>query len=75
MTEHVLEKLPETPGFTLTTGDESQLADEGAEEFRMTLYGEDAQQLGGLIRELEDVFAKVPGVLGVKRVPVRWGPD
>jgi len=67
VTERILEELPVSPGFTLTTGDESQLADEGAEEFRMTLYGEDSQQLGVLIKDLEGVFGGVPGVLGVKR--------
>ena len=68
ITEKVMDMLPPKPGIHVFTGDENQ-TEEGRGEslFIATLYGEDADLLELVAKELEDVLGKVDGVLGVQR--------
>jgi HAE1 family hydrophobic/amphiphilic exporter-1 len=69
VTKLVQEALPEKAGVKLFTGED----DEGAERqnknlFTVVLQGEDAGQLETLAEGLEELFGRVPGVLGIKKV-------
>ncbi len=65
-TERVLEELPKRPGVTYFTGQESQGGDTGEQVAVVTLWGEDAGQLEETAENLEPIFLKIPGVLGLK---------
>ncbi len=65
-TERVLEELPQKPGVTYYTGQESQGGDTGEQVAVVTLWGEDAGQLEETAENLEPIFLKIPGVLGLK---------
>ncbi len=65
--EKVVALLPERGGTKIYTGQESETEEETRTVHMLTLQGEDAGQLEDLAGELEDVFASLPGVLGVKR--------
>ncbi|MEZ4649403.1 MAG: efflux RND transporter permease subunit [Candidatus Eisenbacteria bacterium] len=68
MTQTVLDALPREPGLELTTGTEDQTSEGSDEEtYQLTVYGEDPEELGRLVDELEPLFARVPGVLGVQK--------
>jgi len=69
VTQRVVEMLPERAGMELSTGRESQVDDEGGggDTWRVTLNGEDADQLEDVAEQLEEVFLNVDGVLGIRR--------
>jgi hydrophobic/amphiphilic exporter-1 (mainly G- bacteria), HAE1 family len=67
VTARVLAALPEKPGVKFYTGQESETDQEDKDLFTLTLNGEDAGQLDRVAGDLEGVFAKVDGVLSVKR--------
>jgi HAE1 family hydrophobic/amphiphilic exporter-1 len=65
VTEKVVDLLPQRPGMELHTGQESQVEDADHEStFQVTLNGEDVELLDQVADRLEEVFVKVPGVLG-----------
>jgi len=67
ITEAVMEVLPRRPGIRLFTGEESQTGDESGQQVHvLTLYGDDAELLEDTAEHLEETFASVDGVLGVK---------
>ena len=69
VTQRVVEMLPKRAGMELVTGQESQVDDEKSDDqmWRVTLHGEDAEQLEDVATSLEDVFLQVSGVLGIRR--------
>ena len=68
VSERILDLLPRQPGMKLTTGQENQTDDDAKEElFRVTVYGEDPQQLGQVLDDLARFYEGVPGVLGIRR--------
>lgn len=69
VTQRVVEMLPQRAGMELSTGQESQVDDDGSndETWRVTLNGEDADQLEDVAKSLEEVFLRVDGVLGIRR--------
>jgi len=67
VTEAVLAELPEKPGVTYETGQESQTGPERNQSVHsFTINGEDPDQLERVVDELEEFFARVPGVLGLR---------
>ena len=66
VTEIVLERLPERPGVTYYTGQESESEETGNQVRVITLYGDDSEQLETTADGLETLFTSIPGVLGVK---------
>lgn len=67
VTEAVLAALPEKPGVTYETGQEDQTrAESGGSVHAFTINGEDPDQLERVAEELEELFVRVPGVLGLK---------
>jgi hydrophobic/amphiphilic exporter-1 (mainly G- bacteria), HAE1 family len=71
VTERILAALPEKPGAELFTGQEEEDQDEDESLYTLTLAGEDAQELEKTARQLEARFARVPGVLGIKKAGER----
>lgn len=67
VTERILAALPEKPGAEIFTGQEEEDQDEDESLHTLTLTGEDARELEKIARELEARFARVPGVLGIKK--------
>jgi HAE1 family hydrophobic/amphiphilic exporter-1 len=68
VTERVVELLPRRAGMELITGQESQLEeDDGQSTWRCTLNGENPEQLEVVASELEQIFTRVDGVLGLRR--------
>ncbi|MCZ6832886.1 MAG: efflux RND transporter permease subunit [Acidobacteria bacterium] len=68
VTEKILELLPPKPGMNLFTGQERQLGDTRDDAISViTLQGEDSELLEQTASNLEDVLARVDGVLGVQR--------
>ena len=67
LTEKVMAALPERAGVKLFTGEEEPGTKEKEATETLTLYGEDAAELDRVARDLEDLFAAVPGVLAVKK--------
>ncbi|HEX9732113.1 MAG TPA: efflux RND transporter permease subunit [Thermoanaerobaculia bacterium] len=67
ITEAFLEVMPEKAGSKVYTGQETDDEDEDKNLHVVTLVGEDAAQLEDLADGLEEKFAAVPGVLGVKK--------
>jgi HAE1 family hydrophobic/amphiphilic exporter-1 len=66
--ERVLELLPRMPGMELTTGLESETEEERGESvYRVTLNGENPALIDEVAEELEEVFRRVEGVLGVRQ--------
>jgi HAE1 family hydrophobic/amphiphilic exporter-1 len=66
--ERVRDALPERAGVTFYLGDESRTGDESeAATHAFTLVGDDPARLEEVAVGLEDLFRRVPGVLGVKR--------
>jgi HAE1 family hydrophobic/amphiphilic exporter-1 len=66
--ERLLELLPERPGVELYTGEESQVDSAAKETLHVVrLVGDDATQLDRVARDLEDVVAAVPGVVGLQK--------
>jgi HAE1 family hydrophobic/amphiphilic exporter-1 len=68
-TKRVKEALPEKAGVKLFTGED----EEGEERqnqniFTVVMQGEDAQLLEAVAVDLEELFERVPGVLGTKKV-------
>jgi HAE1 family hydrophobic/amphiphilic exporter-1 len=66
VTRIVLERLPERPGVTYYTGQESEGEETGEQVHVVTLYGDDAEQLETTAEDLEPLFSAIPGVLGIK---------
>jgi HAE1 family hydrophobic/amphiphilic exporter-1 len=68
-TARVQEKLPEKAGVKLFTGEDDE-DDERQNKnlFQVTIQGEDAGQLETVAEQLEELFLRVPGVLGTKKV-------
>ena len=64
--DKVVDLLPEKAGMKIYTGQESDDEKETRSVHMLTLQGEDAGQLEDLATELEEVFAALPGVLGIK---------
>jgi HAE1 family hydrophobic/amphiphilic exporter-1 len=66
-TEIVKEALPTKPGMELYLGQNADMSDdEGRNIYTLTLNGEDIDLLEAVGKELESVFTRVDGVLGVK---------
>ncbi|MGB5295045.1 MAG: efflux RND transporter permease subunit [Thermoanaerobaculia bacterium] len=67
--ERVKERLPEKAGVKLYTGEDQQ-GDErqGKGSHTFKLEGEDAEALEVIAVQLEEIFASVEGVVGVKKV-------
>ncbi len=66
VTEIILERLPERPGVSYYTGQESESEEKGQQVHVVTLFGDDAEQLEETAEDLEPIFTAIPGVLGVK---------
>ncbi len=67
MVDKILEILPEMPGIEFETGQQRQGGDEDQKaSHTLTLYGEEAETLDRLARELETTFVRLPGVIGRK---------
>jgi len=66
VTEIVLERLPERPGVSYYTGQESEADEKGEQVHVVSLFGDDAEQLEETAEDLEPIFTAIPGVLGVK---------
>ena len=66
VTEIVLERLPERPGVSYYTGQESESEETGEQVHVVSLFGDDAEQLEETAEDLEPIFTAIPGVLGVK---------
>ncbi|HVS62042.1 MAG TPA: efflux RND transporter permease subunit [Thermoanaerobaculia bacterium] len=66
MTERIVDMLPEMPGVEVRTGMMSETEEKTAAVESVTLFGEDAQQLDRLAKELDDVFLRLPGVIGLR---------
>jgi len=64
-TERVRDALPVLPGAKLYTGQSSEREKRGDSTARITLQGEDAAALERTAEELEPLFLKIPGVLGM----------
>jgi HAE1 family hydrophobic/amphiphilic exporter-1 len=67
VTERVMAALPEMPGAKLFTGQEEENKDEDASLYTLTLTGEDAGELERTAQDLEKIFIREPGVLGIRR--------
>ena len=68
-TKRVQEALPEKAGVKLFTGEDEEGGDrQNKNVFTVVLQGEDAVQLEELAVQLEELFGRVPGVLGTKKV-------
>ncbi len=67
VTEQVIAALPERAGVTYETGQEDQTeAETGRTVHTFTLNGEDPDRLEQVAEDLEKVFLRVPGVVGLK---------
>jgi len=66
VTEIILERLPERPGVSFYTGQESEAEETGEQVHVVTLYGDDSEQLETTAEDLETLFTSITGVLGVK---------
>jgi len=67
VTEQVLELLPKPPGVEFFTGTDDEAGDEKRAEHTILLNGEDPDELERVTEGLEEVFAQVDGVLGIKQ--------
>jgi len=67
VTERALELLPQRPGIEFYSGIDDESGDDKRAEHTILLNGEDPDQLEQVTEELEEVFAAVDGVLGVKQ--------
>ncbi|MEM7480784.1 MAG: efflux RND transporter permease subunit [Acidobacteriota bacterium] len=68
VTEAVLAALPEAAGVQFYTGSEDEGGDDDKSIYRVTLNSEDPDQLEAVTEDLEDVYASVEGVLGIKKL-------
>ncbi|HEX2254493.1 MAG TPA: efflux RND transporter permease subunit [Thermoanaerobaculia bacterium] len=67
VTEQILAALPEKPGLVFETGTEDQTGQQGGESTHVfTLNGEDPDALERVAEDLEELFLRVPGVLGLQ---------
>jgi HAE1 family hydrophobic/amphiphilic exporter-1 len=65
--EAFFEALPETPGVTLYTGDDGE-DDEDEEHLHVvTLHGEDPDVLDRIATDIQPLFLRVDGVMGLKK--------
>jgi len=69
VTERVVELLPRRAGMELITGSEIQVDEDGSDDstWRVTLHGDDPDQLEDAAEDLEEIFLNVPGVFGIRR--------
>lgn len=69
VTQRVVEMLPQRAGMEVSTGQESQVDEDGGDDetWRVTLNGEDAEKLEDVAGSLEEIFLRVDGVLGIRR--------
>jgi len=67
VTDKTLELLPKPPGVEFFTGTDDEAGEEKRAEHTILLNGEDPDQLERVTGDLEDVFAAVDGVLGIKQ--------
>ncbi len=68
-TKRVQEALPEKAGVKLFTGEDEEGDDrQNKNVFTVVVQGEDAEQLEEIAGQLEELFGRVPGVLGTKKV-------
>ena len=67
-TARVKELLPEKAGVKLFTGEDDDDDRQNKNLFAVTIEGEDADLLETVAGDLEGLFARVPGVLGTKKV-------
>jgi len=68
LTEKVAEMLPKRPGIVLRTGRESEVDDNNDKTvYSVRINGEDPELLDQVGNDLETLFLRVPGVLGVRR--------
>ena len=67
LTERFLEIMPEKAGAKYYTGQESNQEEDQASVHVVTLRGEDSVELEEVAEGLEELFASVDGVLGVKK--------
>jgi HAE1 family hydrophobic/amphiphilic exporter-1 len=67
-TRIVKEALPPKPGIRVTMNgvDEGRQESKGDSEYTVAIYGDDPEALDEVKEQLEDVFVRVEGVLGVK---------
>lgn len=68
-TERVVELLPKRAGMELITGQEAQVGEDNNDgvTWRVSLNGEDVEELEAVAAALEEVFLRVDGVLGIRR--------
>ena len=71
VSQRILDVIPEIPGLELNTGMDSEQETEDKNLERVYLFGEDSEQLDEIAEGLEDVFLRVPGVLGIKKASER----
>ena len=65
--EQVAEALPDKAGVKSFTGLQRDNEEESQAVHMLTLYGDDPAQLEDLSEDLEETFASLEGVLGIKR--------
>lgn len=68
VTERVVDLLPKRPGIVLRTGRETEVDDNNDDTvYSVRLNGEDPELLDSIGKDLEALFLRMPGVLGVRR--------
>lgn len=64
--KRVMDSLPKKPGVKFFTGEEQEQEEKGDQVQVVTLFGEDADELEDVARNVEEQLLQVPGVLGLK---------
>ncbi|MCB1055692.1 MAG: efflux RND transporter permease subunit [Acidobacteria bacterium] len=68
ITQELLDALPEAPGVTAYTGEQSRVGDCDEKSIHcIQLYADDAQAVDQVRRDLEEIFRTVPGVVGIQK--------
>ena len=66
VTEKILDRLPKKAGVKYYTGEEGEQEEKSEKVHVVRLFGDDAELLETTAEDLEELFAQVPGVLGLK---------
>jgi HAE1 family hydrophobic/amphiphilic exporter-1 len=76
VTERVVELVPKRPGMKLRTGQESEFDDNNDKGvYSVSIVGNDPESLNDVAAQLEDLFMRVPGVIGVRRDDNELAPN